>query len=273
MKLLPRTKKDIVASLARVATCVAVVFTILYFIQERILFMPSTLADDAKFDFIGKVEEHAFEVEGKKAHSLIFDRDSAKGLILFLHGNAGDLSDWGYVAEELVNRTGYGVWIVDYPGFGKSRGKIASEGQLHAFARSVYGEVQKILGNRRLIIYGRSIGTGLAVRLASENKADALILESPYLSMTSLVSSKLAWLPSFLLRYPLPSNTWITQVNVPVLVVHGEKDEVIPVQQGESLAKLAKNSEFHSVKEAHHNDLRHFDEYWGALQAFLGKLN
>lgn len=273
MKLVPRTKKGIVVSLARVAACIAVVFIILYFVQERILFMPSTLADDAKFDYIGKVEEHSFKVDGQTAHSLIFDRESSKGLILFLHGNAGDLSDWGYVAEELVNRTGYGVWIVDYPGFGKSRGKIASEEQLHAFARAVYGEVRKILGNRQLIIYGRSIGTGLAVRLASENKADALILESPYLSMTSLVSSKLAWLPSFLLRYPLPSNTWITQVNVPVLVVHGEKDEVIPVQQGKSLAELSKDAEFHSVKDAHHNDLRHFEGYWGTLQGFLGKLN
>lgn len=120
-----------------------------------------------------------------------------------------------------------------------------------------------------MIVYGRSIGTGLAVKLASENKVRALILESPYFSLSSLAKEKFPWAPLFLLKFNFRSDLWMPNVTAPVLLVHGDSDEVIPFTQGEKLSRLAPQILFRPVPGGHHNDLAEYPAFWLALQEFL----
>lgn len=271
MKLYPDNWLSIASAFFRVAFALYVIIGfLLFFAQERLIFMPSRLPLDFKFRFRSVPEERRLEVDGLKIHSLLFKVPDAKGLILYFHGNAGDLSGWGEIAEEIAERTSRNVWIVDYPGYGLSEGKVTSEKQLHDVAATFFREAASLAGGReKVILYGRSIGTGLATKVASENKVQAVILESPYLNLRSVAGEKVPWAPLFLLKYRFQSDEWISQVTAPVLIVHGEIDEVIPVTQGEALSKLAKDVKFEVVPNAHHNDLSVYPDYWSALEDFL----
>lgn len=110
------------------------VLLLLFFAQARLIFMPSQLLENFNFQFLVPFEPKVLDVDGLKIHSLLFKAHDTKGLILYFHGNAGDLSGWGRVAEELVKRTSFDVWMVDYPGYGFSEGKVSSEEQLHRVA-------------------------------------------------------------------------------------------------------------------------------------------
>jgi len=248
----------------------AVVLALVYFFQEKLLFHPGVLPADHRFTLKLSFEERLFKVKGDELHSLLVRAPKqAFGLILFFHGNAGDLSNWSLVAEELAERTSFDVWILDYPGFGKSSGTVRSEEQLHEIARAFYELGQKE-AKGPLVIYGRSIGSGLAVKLAADLPIGGLVLESPYLSVRSLASELFPWLPvSLLLRYPLRSDEWMPKVSASTLVLHGARDTVIPIESGRALHSLNVKARFLEVEGAGHNDLSEFGEYWSELGSFL----
>jgi pimeloyl-ACP methyl ester carboxylesterase len=249
----------------------AVVLAVLFFFQEKIIFHPTTLAPDHQFKFKLSFEERRLDTGGERIHSLFFRPPGARNTFLYFHGNAGDLDSWGMAADELAERTGWNVWIVDYPGYGKSTGTVRSEQQLLTMAEDFYKEAEREFPSR-VGVYGRSIGSGIAVKLASEHPVKALVLESPYYSLPSLGRELLPFAPTFLLRYRFPSYTWLPAVHAPTLIVHGEDDEVIPFAQGKKLAATLSTVKFKAVPGAHHNDLADFDVYWNALAAFLKEI-
>ena len=132
-------------------------------------------------------------------------------------------------------------------------------------ARAEFGDTASIVS------LGRSIGTGIAVRLASEQKVSGLILESPYFSLADVAGPKFPWVPTALLRYRMRSDLWMVKVSAPVLIVHGREDEVIPFDQGERLSGLAKNGQFVALPGAHHNDIDAYPQFWAAVGEFLGR--
>lgn len=265
-------KKKIYRFLAGLTLSYVVVMGGMIFFQEKLIFHPSTLDADYQFNFPAPVEENFTDLAGEKIHSLYFRSSPGAGVILYFHGNAGSLREWGYVAESLRQRTGLGVWIVDYPGFGKSEGRIRSESQLHNVGlRSFEAARAALVQGQKLVIYGRSIGSGIAVKLAAENQCDGLILESPFYSLKSLASLYFPWIPSFLLKYHFRSDELMPSVNCPVLIVHGDGDTIIPFSEGVRLAQLAKNITLAPVSGAGHNDLSNFRSYWDALTTFLEK--
>lgn len=245
---------------------------VLSLVQTNLIFYPEKLPASHVFDFATPFEERFDDVEGSRLNSLVFRAPSPKGLILFFHGNAGSLASWGLIAEDLTRRLGWDVWMIDYPGFGKSSGSIKSESQLHAMASELFRKARfEVMRpeSPKLMIYGRSIGSGLAVKLAADENIDVLVLESPFESLTRLASQYFPWVPNALIRFRFPSDEWIAKVQSPILILHGSDDEIIPVGHAESLAARMPRADLVIVDGAGHNDLGLYPEYWSALEAFL----
>lgn len=157
------------------------VCTLLYIFQEKVIFYPQSVAKDFRFDYYpGSVERFVEVKDGTEIHSLLFTTEDPKGLVFYLHGNAGSLVDWGSAAETFTTHH-YDVFIPDYRGFGKSEGAIKSEAQLHSDIQALYNTIKKEYSEDQIIVLGHSIGGGMAARLAAENDFQVLILQaSPY---------------------------------------------------------------------------------------------
>jgi len=252
----------------------AVFFTLvlgLIMVQERLIFFPEKLPANHLFTFKNSSEQY-FEFEGLKINSLLFPDAMSQQVVLYFHGNAGSLKGWGEVAEELRAKLKMSVWMVDYPGYGKSEGIIQSERQLLALAERFYEVAQQKFPTSKLIIYGRSIGSAPAVWLATQKKLP-LILESPFSSFSKLASEIAPWFPSFLRRYSFKNEQWLETHRLPLFLVHGTADEVIPVRHSQDLAKKFPHAQYVEVKGAGHNNLSEHEEYWRAMTEALKSLS
>lgn len=252
----------------------ATFFTIalgLIMIQERLIFFPEKLNPEHSFSFKNS-EEQNFDFEGFKINSLLFPEETSKQVIIYFHGNAGSLNGWGEVAAELRAKLKINVWIVDYPGYGKSEGTIQSERQILAFAERFYEVVKQKFPNSNLIAYGRSIGSAPATWLATQ-KHIPLILESPFSSFSTLASEIAPWFPSFLRRYSFKNEVWLKSYKLPLFLVHGSQDEVIPVKHSRDLSKKFPNSKYVEVHGATHNNLSSFAEYWQLMKEAFKSLS
>lgn len=244
---------------------------LLYMLQERLIFFPIQDPPGTRYDFGLPVDELFIPVAGAKLHALHFQIEAPRGVILYLHGNAGSLRSWGAVAPDFVRR-GYDVLIVDYRGYGQSSGSISSEAQLHQDMAAIYDVVRAQYPEEQIVLYGRSLGSGLATRLAAEHAPQQLILESPFYSLEIIARRQFAFVPSFLLKYPLRTHQWIGQVRCPITIVHGTADTVVPFADGERLRQHSNAPlQFHAIPGGGHNDLELFPEYHAALDAALAQ--
>ena len=199
----------------------------LYINQEQLIFFPQKLDKNYQFEFGQNFEEIYFKAnEGKLLNGLLFKADTSKGLIFYLHGNAGSISSWGEVAKTYTELN-YDVFIFDYRSYGKSEGKIDNQDQLFEDNQTAYNLFLKKYSEDKIIILGYSIGTGLASKLASTNNPKLLILQAPYYNMTDMMDHRFPFLPSFVLKYKLSTNEYIKNCKMPVVIFHGDKDEVI----------------------------------------------
>lgn len=195
--------------------------------QESMLFYPATLPTNYTFHFPNKFQEYNIPVDEKtKLNGLLFLADSSKGLVFYLHGNAGSIDSWGTMANVYLQNN-YDLFVLDYRGYGKSEGKIKNEKQLHNDIQIVYDSLKTKYSEDKIVIIGYSIGTGLATKLASTNKPKLLILQAPYYNMIDLAHQYIKIMPSFLIQYKLMSNEYITKVTCPITIFHGNDDEVI----------------------------------------------
>lgn len=191
---------------------------------------------------------------------MLFYAEKPKGVIYFLHGNSGDLSSWGDVAPHFLDNN-YDVFMIDYPGFGKSTGKIRNEIQLLADIQIGYDYLKKKYSENKMVILGYSIGTGPSAYLASVNHPKSLILVSPYYSFKELSQTKVPFIPSFVLKYPLETNKFLKKTSTPTHIFHGNADAVIPIENSRRLIKeLNKPSiSFTAIKGiGHHGILKNY---------------
>ncbi len=203
------------------------IFSLLYFFQERLIFFPQRLSKEYQFRFSQPFEEiNVTATDGKLIHGLLFKAERPKGLVFYLHGNAGSLSSWGEVARTYTDLN-YDIFLIDYRGYGKSEGAIQGQNQLFEDNQLVYNELKKRYPEEQIIILGYSIGTGLAAKLASTNQPRLLILKAPYYSLTDLVKQYFRFIPTFILKYKLPTYKYLRDCNMPVIIFHGDRDEVI----------------------------------------------
>lgn len=242
----------------------------LYLWQESLLFYPTPLPADHRFD-LPDVVERRIDVDGATLSALHLRLPAPAGVVFFLHGNAGNLATW-FTGASFYRRVNYDLVMVDYRGYGKSSGRIESEAQLRADVRAAWDAIAPEYEGKRRVIYGRSLGTGLAAMLSADVAPDLTVLVSPYCRMTDLARLHYPWVPPALLRYPLATCDAIARVATPVLLVHGERDEVVPVEQSERLLARAPHAELLRIPEAGHGDVHRFDVYLRTLAERLGTL-
>jgi uncharacterized protein len=239
----------------------AVVCGLLYVNQESILFRPRVLPQHFTYNFSKNTQEIKIDVEGKKLSTVLFKSDSSRGVIFYLHGNGGCLEDWGMVAPFYVNQ-GYDVFMIDYRGYGKSEGTIESEAKLYNDIDSAYAFLKTKYEEQKIVVLGYSLGTGLASYVASHNKPKMLVLQAPYYSMTDMVAVHYPYVPSFLLKYKLVSLIHLKKCSMPVVIFHGDKDNVIPYDSSVRLSKsMKKEDRFITLHGQGHHGMTDNEEY------------
>ena len=243
----------------------------LYALQEKLIFPASTLPADYKFAFDLPFEELRIPVPGAELSALHFRQPEPRGLVFFLHGNGGDLSSWT-TNVDFYRRVNYDLFIIDYRGYGKSTGRIESEAQLHADVRAAWEAAAPTYLARKLpiVIYGRSLGTGLAAHLARDVNPALLLLVTPFTSLAAAAARAYPFVPEWVLKYPLRTDAVIGAVKSPVLLVHGTRDTLIPLADSERLQALARPpADLLVIDGAGHNDIHQFPVYLEGLAARL----
>ncbi|NLZ40275.1 MAG: alpha/beta hydrolase [Comamonadaceae bacterium] len=243
----------------------------LYLLQERIIFLPERLPAQHRFDFGADVHERWIEVPGARLNALHLKSPSARGIVFYLHGNAGNLQSW-FGDAAFYREQGFDLFMLDYRGYGKSSGRIRSEAELHADVRAAWNAIAASYAGRLRVVVGRSLGSALAARLAAEVQPDLTLLVSPYRSLTALAAEHYPWVPSRLLRYPMRTDASLPDLHGAVLIVHGARDKVIAAAHGRSLQALVPQARLVIVPAAGHGDVQDFPQFHDAVAAALRAL-
>lgn len=251
-------------------TLYVIVCGLLFVFQDKLIFFPQKLTKHHQFNFPQKFEEINIRTADQKLlHGLLFKTEISKGLIFYLHGNAGSLDGWGEVAETYT-RLRYDVFLLDYRGYGKSEGRIQNDEQLYHDIQLAYNAMLKIYPENEIVVLGYSMGTGPAAKLASANQPRLLILQAPYYSLIDMMKHTVPFVPTFLLKYKLATHQSISGCKMPVFVIHGDQDEVIPYGQSLKLKTLFKDSDtLITLRGQTHNGMTHNPDYVKAIEKIL----
>lgn len=244
---------------------------VIYFWQEKFLFKPEKLPSDFEFKY-GDIEFLEYNLEpvpGVNINGIHFCQEKPKGVVLYLKGNSRSIKGWGRFAVDFT-RLGYDVIMIDYRGFGKSTGKRTEEG-IKRDLQYIYDELKKQVKEKYIILYGRSLGSGFAAKLASTNNPRMLILESPYYSVRHVAKRYTPFLPlSLILRFPIRTYKWLKHVQCPIKILHGTNDKLIPYKTAVKLSKIKpENTRLYSIIGAGHNNLYTKEEYHRMLDEIL----
>jgi len=242
-----------------------------YFLQERLIFKPEKLPEDFEFKYENQVfEEYNIEVdEGVNLNGVHFKVREPKGIVLYLKGNSRSLKGWGKFAIDFT-RHGFDVLMIDYRGFGKSTGIRTEEG-IKKDLQYAYDELKKQVDEKYIVLYGRSLGSGFATKLASQNNPRMVILDAPYYSMSHIAKKYLPIMPmSFLLRFPIKTYRWIEYVKCPIKIIHGTNDKLIPFKTSIKLSKInSERTRLYTIIDGGHNNLHTFPQYHRFLEEIL----
>lgn len=248
----------------------ALIVAFVYFRQEKLIFQPSPLAADHQFS-IADVQEVKVPVDGAELSALHLRLPDPKGVVFFLHGNAGNLQTW-LTSVDFYRRVNYDLFIIDYRGYGKSTGTIESEAQLHADVSKAWSTIAPTYAGKKLVVYGRSLGTGLAAKLASVVQPDLTVLVSPFESLKAMGDAHYPWLPAVVNRYTMRTDQWLPAIKGAVIIEHGDLDTLIGLAHSERLQKLRAGIELVVVNGAGHNDIHKFPKYLDTLSERLRNL-
>ena len=239
-------------------------------LQERLLFLPNELEETYVFNFDIDFEELKLHPESKVLISAVhFKIANPKGIVLYCHGNAGDLTRWGRIASSFT-AYGYEVLVWDYRTYGKSKGPL-SESAINRDAQYLYNYLHKTFRSEDIILYGRSLGTGVASYLAANNAAQQLILETPFYSITDVAKYRFPFFPvEWLMRYKFPNNEYLPKVHCPITILHGTKDKVVPYRSAQKLKSIGlKGLEFVTIIGGGHNNLSDFEKFHSVIAKCL----
>ncbi len=204
--------------------------------------------------------------DGIEASALFLAPHAPNGpapLIIFTHGN-GELADFWIEDFEVPRSWGFAVLLLEYPGYGRAPG-APSEKSIMEAARAAYdwAVADPRVDPARIATYGRSLGGGVAARLATERPVAAVILESAFTSVADFAARFLA--PAFLIRDPFDTREALTSYRGPLLVIHGRQDTIVPIAHGRELAAIVPGAAFHEL-DCGHNDC---PRQWSTIHAFL----
>jgi len=248
-----------------------VISVLLYYLQDYFLFKPEKLPEDFQFYYENQeIEEYNIETrDGAVLNGLHFKIENPKGVVLYLKGNSKSIKGWGKFAVDFT-RNDYEVVMLDYRGFGKSTGRRTQKA-LKRDLQLVYDKIKSQVDEKYIILYGRSLGSGLATKLASINNPRMLILDAPYYSLTKVAARYAPFMPlSWLIKYPLPTYKWLKYVRCPIHIIHGTDDKLIPYKTSVKLSHInPERSRLYSVIGGGHKNLNNFESYHKMLREIL----
>ncbi len=271
--------KRFVRPLFRVLITVGSVYLLaallLFFFQDRIIFPGQALncMPDAGQGVAGLERLWIEQVEGRSEAwflpALDASNEKPAGLLVFTHGNNELIDSWPS-ALRTYRRMGFHVLLPEYRGFGRSEGnpsEAAIVSDIEQLLKSVLARPD--VDPTRLVYHGRSIGTGVACALARVRKPRAIVLQSPFVSLTEMAHRML--MPGFLLRSPFESQDALQALGLSVLIFHGDVDKVVPTQHGRRLHDALPGSRF-VLQSCNHGDCppdlaRHFEHIASFLEA------
>jgi uncharacterized protein len=243
----------------------------MYYAQGYLFFRAVPVRKDHRYSFSIPYREVNLPFRADANLNIIqFETQKAiRGVVLYLHGNRKNIGWYAQFAPTFTDQ-GYEVWMLDYPGYGKSTGEL-TEASLYEYAEQLY----KLAGSKypadSIIIYGKSMGTGLATYLASRERCKRVILETPYYSLSSVAAYYLPVYPmEQMIKVKIPSWQYLAEVKDTVIILHGTADGVIPYSNASRLKPYLKNGdEFITIDGGSHNDLREFNLFNKKLDSLL----
>jgi len=260
-----------ISTIVTVLIVYVVISILLYYLQDYLLFKPEKLSDDFQFYYENQItEEYNLETrDGAIINGLHFKVENPRGVILYLKGNSKSIKGWGKFAVDFT-RHGFDVIMVDYRGFGKSKGR-RSQKAIKNDLQYVYNKMRERIDERYIILYGRSLGSGFATKLASMNNPNRLILDAPYYSLTKVTARYAPFMPlSLLIKYPLPTYKWLKYVQCPIHILHGTDDKLIPYKTSVKLSQInPKRTRLYTVIGGGHKNLNSFESYHKMLGEIL----
>ncbi len=250
---------------------IVIISIIIYFFQERIIFKPEKLPKNFVFQYKNqKVEEYNIELKKNVTiNGLHFKAKNSKGVVFYLKGNSRSIKGWGKFAVDFTSQN-WDVIMIDYRGFGKSKGK-RSQQTMKEDVLAIYDKIKQKVEEKYIIVYGRSLGTGLATKVASMNNPRMLILTCPYYSMSNNIQRYLPFIPvGLVMRYSMPTYKWIKYVKCPIKIIHGTNDKIIPMKSSIRLSKInSKQTRIYPIIGGGHKNLHNFEGYHRALNEIL----
>lgn len=252
----------------------------LYWYQERLIFLPSNKLDGDPNQLGLAYESVWLETDdGVHIHGWWLPGQKDRPVVLFLHGNAGNISHRLSTLQHL-HALGLSTLIIDYRGYGHSEGSPSEKGT-YLDARAAWGYLTDELDitPERIIVFGRSLGGGVALGLLQEQQPGGLWLESTFTDIEELGRLHYPWLTAaWLLRVRYPNLERISQIDVPTMIAHSRGDEVVPYRHGQQLFENAAGSKWLLPLEGGHNDdpwyaVPGYNDCWSAYIARIAATN
>ncbi len=245
----------------------------LYLFQKKLIFHPEPIVPGNRFDFDIPFDELLISDSEDQQTSVVrfYPPESPAGLVLFFHGNRGNINRYARYASTFT-RFALEVWMIDYPGYGKSTGNI-TEKAIYRQALDLYKIAAEKYPGDKIIVYGKSLGTAPASFLASKKICRKLILETPFYSMPDLLRHHAPVFPtSILSKFYFPIYKYLSATAAPIVIFHGTKDRVIPYRKSARLKSILKSrDEYYSIEGGNHNNLDKYPIYQLTLAALLSE--
>ena len=223
--------------------------------ERRLIFFPTRTLAAAPADLGLRAEELSVTAaDGVSLHGW-WIAGSGDRVLIWYHGNAGNIGDRLHNARWFVDRLGVDVVLVDYRGYGRSQGR-PDEGGLYLDGLAIYDAVRaRSVRADHIVLFGRSLGGAIAIETSLRRPAGALVLESAFRSIRALAREHYWFVPGAVIRTRMDNESKIGRVELPTLVLHGDRDTIVPPAHGRRLFELAaRPARFHVIAGAAHND-------------------
>jgi len=254
-----------------IAAVYLMISVLLYVLQDYLMFKPEKLPKEFQFYYEHQeTEEYNVETrDGAMINGLHFKSKTPRGIVFYLKGNSKSIKGWGKFAVDFT-RHGYDVLMVDYRGFGKSTGRRTQKA-IKRDMQVIYNKIKEKVDEKHIILYGRSLGSGFAAKLASMNEPRLLILDAPYYSLRHVAKKFIPFMPlSLLLKFPMPTYKWLKYVQCPIHIIHGTDDKLIPYKTSVRLSKIKPaQTTLHTIIGGGHKDLNTFESYHKMLSDII----
>lgn len=276
-----KTNIGVIIFLAVILTLLVMVYQMRLIVLDRLfVYFPTKYASYDYSQLSNGYEEIFFETrDGLILHGIFLESQSNLTVILF-HGNAGNIGDrLGYLSL-MSSELGVNVFLFDYRGYGLSEG-TPSESGLYMDAQAAVDLMLVRMNSTngedsKLVLFGRSLGSSVALKMAGIYKPSSVIIEGPFTSITDLSRKAYPYVPTYviksLIRARYESSSMVTDISCPLMVIHGDEDSIVPIDMGKHIYDLATvEKNFYQVEGAGHNDTYVVagSEYFGRIRAFI----